>query len=132
MDSAAGPELDHPVRRGDHVQMMLHDQHAVPGVAQAEKRFQQPLDIAEMQAGGRLVEEIERVRCLGSPSSTASLSRCASPPESVFAGLAELQIAESEFLQRCRKSGGFSESVGKTPAPRSREAPSTSAMDFPL
>jgi hypothetical protein len=35
--SAAGAEFDHPVGGGDHIKMVLHDQHAVAGVAQAEE-----------------------------------------------------------------------------------------------
>ncbi len=37
MDAATGPEFDQPIRRCDHIQMVLHHQHTVPGVAEFEK-----------------------------------------------------------------------------------------------
>ncbi len=37
MFAAAGAEFDHPVGGRNHIEMVLHDQHAVAGVAQAEE-----------------------------------------------------------------------------------------------
>ena len=62
MDAATRAELDQPVRSRDYIQMVLHHQHTVPGIAEFEKGGEQLLDIAEMQAGRRLIEQIQGVR----------------------------------------------------------------------
>jgi hypothetical protein len=49
------------------------------------QHFQQLGDVVEMQAGGRLVEDVERAAGRRFDSSLASLTRWASPPDSVFA-----------------------------------------------
>src|SRR6185295_1047100 len=57
---ALGPEVDYPVGGLDHVEVVLDDQHRVAGVAQAVQDVQQHLDVVEVQAGGGLVEDVER------------------------------------------------------------------------
>ena len=59
MGAAAGSEFDDPIGGGYHIEVMFYHQHAVPGITQAHKRAEKPRHIAEMQAGGRLVEEIQ-------------------------------------------------------------------------
>jgi hypothetical protein len=49
------------------------------------EHFQQLAHILEVQAGGRLVEDVERLPVARRDSSLASFTRCASPPESVVA-----------------------------------------------
>ncbi len=80
-----GAEVDHPVGRGDHVEVVLDHDDGVTQVCQAVEDAEQPLDVGEVQPGGRLVEEVERpaAGAQGRPSSAASLTRWASPPESV-------------------------------------------------
>ena len=64
VNAAARAQFDHPVRRGDDIQMMLHHQHAVARIAQTKKRGEQFFDIAEVQPRRRFVKQIERVRGL--------------------------------------------------------------------
>ena len=59
----------------------------LPCVDEAVEHFEQLADVVEVQAGRRLVEDVERAcRCLRLTSSRASLIRWASPPESVGDG----------------------------------------------
>ena len=62
--SAAGTafraKVNDPIRRFDHVQIVLDDEQRVTGVAQFEQHFQQFRDVVKMQAGGRLVQNVKR------------------------------------------------------------------------
>jgi hypothetical protein len=56
---AACPEVDDPVGRLDHVEVVLDDDHGVAGLHQAPKHLDEALHVGEVQAGGRLVEDVE-------------------------------------------------------------------------
>jgi hypothetical protein len=83
--AAFGAEVDDPVGGLDDFEIVLDHHHRVALVDQLVQHFQQLLDVVEMQAGGRLVEDIERAAGGARDSSLASLTRCASPPDSVVA-----------------------------------------------
>src|SRR5690349_8613562 len=55
-----GAEVDDPVRGLDDVEVVLDHHHGVAGVAQAAQHVQQELDVVEVQAGGGLVQDVER------------------------------------------------------------------------
>ena len=55
-----GPEVDDPVGRLDDVEIVLDHQHRVAGIDEVVQHLEQQLDVGEVQAGGRLVEQIER------------------------------------------------------------------------
>ena len=57
--AAFGPEIDDVIGRLDHVDVMLDQEHGVPGIHQSVQRREQPLDVGQMQAGGRLVEDVD-------------------------------------------------------------------------
>ena len=52
-----GPEVDDPVGRADHVEVVLDHDQRVAGRQQLAQRAHQPGHIVEVQAGGRLVEQ---------------------------------------------------------------------------
>src|SRR4051812_16456400 len=58
--AALRPEVDDPVGGLDDIQVVLDHHHGVAGVAQALQHAEQHLDVVEMQAGGRLVQYVER------------------------------------------------------------------------
>src|SRR5579863_908457 len=58
--AAFGPEIDHPVRGLDDIQVVLDHDDGVALVAQAVQHLQQLLDIVKMQPGRGLVENVER------------------------------------------------------------------------
>ena len=71
----------------DDVQVVLDDQHRVARVHQALQHLDELADVVDVQAGGRLVQDVEGLaRLLALAARSASFTRCASPPESVVAG----------------------------------------------
>ena len=58
--AAFGAEVDDPVGRFDDLGVVLDDQHRVAGVDEIVQHLQQQLDVGEVQAGRRLVEQVER------------------------------------------------------------------------
>ena len=64
-----GAEVDDPVGRLDHVQVVLDHDDRVAQVHQPVEHVEQLVNVVEVQAGGRLVEEVERVgRCWAGPA----------------------------------------------------------------
>src|SRR5439155_25434677 len=57
------PEVDQPVRLLDDVEDVLDHEHGVAGVDQPLQKVEQLLDIGEVEAGRRLVENVERPPC---------------------------------------------------------------------
>jgi hypothetical protein len=58
--AAFGTEVQQPVGGLHDVEVMLDDDHGVALVDQLVQHFQQLLGVLEVQAGGRLVEDVER------------------------------------------------------------------------
>ena len=58
--AAFGTEIDDPVGRADHVEIVLDHDQRMTGRDQLTKRAQQLRDVVEMQAGRGFVEEEER------------------------------------------------------------------------
>src|SRR5829696_3730808 len=54
------PEVQYPVGRLDHVQVVLDDDYRIALVTQAMEHVEELGYIVEVQAGGRLIEDIER------------------------------------------------------------------------
>ena len=79
-------EIDDVIGAFDDVEVVLDDDHALAVIDETAEHLQQAGDVFGVQAGGWFVEDVEGFagRTLG--SSVASLTRCASPPESVVAG----------------------------------------------
>src|SRR6185437_195013 len=59
--ASLGTEVDDPVGRLDDVQVVLDDHQRIACIAQLVKHGQQLCDVVEMQPGGGLVEDVERV-----------------------------------------------------------------------
>ena len=57
--AALRAQVDHVVGGLDHVQMVLDQQHRVPGVDQPVQRLEQALDVGQVQTRGRLVEDVD-------------------------------------------------------------------------
>ena len=64
-DLAAGvaafrPEINDPIGGLDHVQVVLDDEEGVARGAELEEDFEQLGDVVEVQAGGGLIQNVER------------------------------------------------------------------------
>src|SRR5918999_737246 len=57
--SPFGTEIDYPVGRLDHVEIVLDDEHCVAAVGQAMKNLEEQPHILEMEPGRRFVENVE-------------------------------------------------------------------------
>ena len=78
-----GTQVDDPVGFGHHVEVVLDHDDAVAGIDQPVQHVDQLLDVGHVQADGRLVEHVQRVR------GAARRARCARP-DRVAAHLREL------------------------------------------
>ena len=58
--AALRPHVDHPVGGLDDVQVVFDHQHGVARVGEALQDVEQLLDVGEVQAGGRLVQDVDR------------------------------------------------------------------------
>ena len=65
MPARARTEVNHVVRGGDHVEVMLDDEDGVAKVAQMAQDTDQSLGVALVQTDGRLVEDVEYAAQLG-------------------------------------------------------------------
>src|SRR6267143_501196 len=52
-------EVDDVIGGLEYVEVVLDDDHGIPGIDQAMQNIQQPLDVGEVQASGRFIEDIE-------------------------------------------------------------------------
>ena len=60
--AALRSKVNHPIGNFDHVQIVLDDEDRAAGVDEAAESEQQLADVIEMQAGGRLVKNVENAR----------------------------------------------------------------------
>src|ERR1700746_2888966 len=58
--SALGAEVDHPVGGLDDIEIVLDDYHGIAFITQPEQHLQQLLYVVEVEAGRRLIEQVER------------------------------------------------------------------------
>ena len=59
--AAVRPQVDDPVGRLDHVEIVLDHDDRVPQCGEAVKHIEQLANVVEMQARGRLVQDIQRL-----------------------------------------------------------------------
>jgi peptide chain release factor 3 len=97
--AALGAEVDQPVGGLDDVEVVLDDDDGVAVVAQAVQHLEQHLDVLEVQAGGRLVEDVERAAgvALGQFQRQLDALRLAAGQRG--GALAELDVAEADVEQ---------------------------------
>src|SRR5689334_12788771 len=58
--AAFGPKIDNPIGALDHVEVVLDDDNRTARFEQMPEGRQQAVDVIEMQAGGRLIEDVQR------------------------------------------------------------------------
>jgi len=59
--AAFGPEVDDPVGRLDHIEVVFDHHDRIALIDQAVEHFEEFADILKMQAGGRFIEDVERL-----------------------------------------------------------------------
>ena len=63
--TGSGAHIDHPITAGDHVHVVLYQDHGIAGRDKPIKLGHQLFDVGGVQAGGRLVQDVERVAAGG-------------------------------------------------------------------
>ena len=58
-----GPQVDQPVRTADHIQIVFDADDRIALVNQTLHHVHQLVDVIEAEAGGRLINQIERLAC---------------------------------------------------------------------
>ena len=94
-----GPEVDDPVGGLDHVEVVLDDEQAVPGLEQLAERRQQLGDVVEVQAGGRLVEDVEHAIAAVRRQVRGDLDPLRLAARQRRRRLAEPQVAEADLVE---------------------------------
>ena len=89
--AGAGAEVDDPVGVRHDRLVVLDDEDRLAGVDEPVEQCEQLLDVGEVQAGGRLIQDVDTGALPLSTNRVASLSRCRSPPDSVVSGWPRLR-----------------------------------------
>src|SRR5690606_29368184 len=101
--SPFGTEVDHPVRSGDDLKLVLDHDDGMPGTGEAAKDGDQHLDVLHVEPRRRLVEEVEptparRLRELDRELDALGLASGESR-----ARLPEGQVPEPEIEKRAKR-----------------------------
>ena len=98
--AALGAEIDDPVGGLDDVEVVLDDEHGVAVVDEAVEHLEQLLDVVEVEAGGRLVEQVERAAGLHARELARELDALGFAARQRRRRLAERQVAEADVDER--------------------------------
>src|SRR5207245_1755584 len=113
--AALGPEVDDPVGGLDDVEVVLDDDHRVARIAQPLQHTEQHLDVVEVQAGGRLIQYVERAAGVALAELERELHALRFAAGERGGGLPEAYVAETDIDQRlepARKGGNGGEKLG--------------------
>ncbi len=97
--AALGAHVEEPVGGLDDVEIVLDDEDRVAGVYQTIQHADQLLDVGEMEAGGRLIEDVDRAAggALGEFGGQLYALRLAAGERG--RGLAEPYVVESDVVE---------------------------------
>src|SRR4051794_17002216 len=103
--ASLGAEVDQAVGGLDHIEVVLDHDDAVAGVDEATEHVEQALNVGEVQAGGRLVEDVEGV----AGGDLGELGRQLHPLRLAAGerrrGLAEADVVEADIVQGAQAAG---------------------------
>src|SRR5262245_45106705 len=98
--TSLGTEIDHVIRRLDHIHVMLDQEHGVPGIYELIEGSEQTLDIGQVQARGRLIEDVDGVLgALQRAQLRRDLDSLRLSPGQRRSRLSERQVAEPEIVE---------------------------------
>ena len=136
-DAAAGragfrAEVDDPVRRLDHVEIVLDDDHRVAEIDEPIQHFEQLVNVVEVQAGRRLIEDVQRASRAGPSQFGGELDALRLAAGQRRRRLTERQIIEADVGQGLQDAANLRRCCRTAPVLRERASISTSAMEWPL
>ena len=97
-----GSQVDYPVGRGNDIKLVFDDHDRMAQIAQFAEDFKQVFDIGEVQAGGRLVEDIECPAGRGPAELGGQLDSLCFAPEERGARLAQAQVSEPDIVKHIK------------------------------
>ena len=95
----AGTDIDHIVAGRNHAHVVFDDNHGVARFDQTVQLRDKLFDVGRMQAGGWLVENIQRVAALDPLQLGGEFDALGLTTGKLRGGLAEAQIAQADFAQ---------------------------------
>src|ERR1035437_5921175 len=98
--AAIGPPVDDPIRSLHYIQIMLDYHHRVAQVHQALQNLEQFADIVEVQAGGRLIEQVKGAAGLALAEFLGQLDTLRLAAGERGGGLSEVDVAQAYVVQR--------------------------------
>ncbi|CAM5666589.1 hypothetical protein SAFG77S_06725 [Streptomyces afghaniensis] len=103
--AAARAEIDDPVRARDDGHVVLDDDHGVPGVDEAVQPAHEDVHVGRVEAGRRLVEEVERVAAPAALEFARQLDALGLTARELGRGLTEAEVAEAHVEQGAEAAG---------------------------
>ena len=130
--AALGPEVDDPVGGLDDVEVVLDDDDRVAGVDEPVEHLEELLDVGEVEAGRRLVEEVERLARRAPRQLGRQLDALRLAARQRRRRLAEVDVAEADVEQRLELACDVRDRPRRTRAPPRSVISRTSAIERPL
>ena len=96
--AAIGSKVDDPIRGLHHIQIMLDHHHRVAQVHEALQNVKKFADIVEVQAGGGLVQQVERAAGLALAQLLGQFDALRFAAGEGGGGLPEVDVAEADVL----------------------------------
>src|SRR5690606_8343967 len=100
-----GPEVDHVVGVADDVEMMLDHDDGIAALDELAQEAEQPLDVDEVEARRRLVEQVERAAGGLAGELLGELHALGLAARERGRRLAEADVAEADLEQRLQRPG---------------------------
>src|SRR5882724_3611821 len=98
--AAFGAEVNDPIGLLDDVEMVLDDEHGVAEIDEALQDVEELSNVVEVQAGGGLVENVERAAGLAFGKLASQFDALGFAAGKSGGGLAEGDVAETDFDER--------------------------------
>ena len=130
-EARLGAEVDQPVGRLDDLQVVLDDDDRVAQVGQAVDDVEELADVVEVQAGRRLVEDVEGLARVGPGQLGGELHALGLAAGERRRGLAERDVAEADVVQGLQDLADLGDARRTAPGRRRRVMSSTSAIVLP-
>ena len=98
--STLGAQINEPVGVADHIEIVLDDDDRVAEVGEPVQDVEQLLDVVEVQAGGRFIEQVERFAGLTFGEFAGEFDSLRFSSRECDRRLAEMNVAQADINQR--------------------------------
>lgn len=114
--AALGAKVDDIVSTLNDVEIVFDDDDRVTRIDKLVQDLDQAVDIRDVQAGGRLIEDIDSLPGVAAGQFIGQLDALRFAAGQRRGGLAQLDITEADFLQSLQFAGNFGMLAKKTQA----------------